>query len=149
MELERKTLDAEAETYARAYAWLKLIAFWTVLRGEDSTWIAAGSLKWDEKTGLQGLLAQSKTTGLDRKIKARTIQVSKEAYFLDPDWIKEGLKIWDTAPKNRQNFICLPADNLEDFRDYGAEPHDRAALTRWAYRQALQAASEGKEGCEK
>ena len=123
-------MDTMADTYARGCAWLELLAFWTVLRGEDSTWIDASSLKWDERIGLQGLLSQSKTTGPDRKIKARTIQLPLEAFFLDPSWISVGLKIWNLAPKGRQHFISLPAENLGGFQEYGAEPHDRAALTR-------------------
>ena len=148
LELEGMVMDDDLDLYARAYAWMKLLSFWAVLRGEDCTWLDHRSLRWDEDNGLFGMLSQSKTTGPDRKVKVRTIQVSPDAYFAHKGWIKEGLLLWSSAPKERQNFICLPSEDLSKFRELGAEPHDRAALTRWIYKLAVRRILGPGSNCE-
>ena len=37
--LEKVVVDEGLEKYTRAHAWLKLVTFWSVLRGEDSSWL--------------------------------------------------------------------------------------------------------------
>ena len=54
---EAYLLNEENPTYMRAYAWLKLICFWTVLRGEDSTWITPSSISWKSTSGLKASLS--------------------------------------------------------------------------------------------
>ena len=66
---ETYLLDDSKPVYLRAYAWLKLVTFWTVLRGEDSTWIIPDSISWTESSGLKASLAQTKTTGPSKKIR--------------------------------------------------------------------------------
>ena len=36
--LLERAVTASQEMYLRAYAWLKLITIWSVIRGEDSSW---------------------------------------------------------------------------------------------------------------
>ena len=40
------------------------------------------------------------------------------------------MELWKEADAKRQNFISLPGPDLQSFRTLGAEPQDRAALTR-------------------
>ena len=64
---EKYLLDVSNPVYLRSYAWLKLVTFWTVLRGEDSTWITLGSISWNESSGSKASLAQTKTPGPSEK----------------------------------------------------------------------------------
>ena len=122
-----KVVTGGHELFIRAYAWLKLVTIWAVLRGEDSTWIDADSLKFTAGEGLAGNLTKSKTTGPGKKTKHREIVVSVGAYVLEPDWLESGWKLWGSAPRPRQNFIALPDPTFEQFRDAGAEVQDRIA----------------------
>ena len=80
--------------------------------------------------GLRGSLAKSKTTGPGKKIRHREIFVSSEAYVKRQDWLDVGLRLWDAAPRPRQNFIALPDPSMEAFRQMGAEVQGLVALTR-------------------
>lgn len=136
--LEKIVANEGHKDYTRGYAWLKLVAFWAVLRGKDSNWVCPKSLRWSSANGLQGEVTQTKTIGPDCKVKSRAILISNDAYLVDRSWLQKGFEIWKEAPEDRQNFISLPTANCEGFRPVGAEPHDRAALTRWIYRTALE-----------
>ena len=124
--LEDVVLGAHA-MYVRAYAWLKLVTIWSVVRGEDSTWLEEESLTFISGWVLRGKLAKSKTTGLGKKTRHREIFVSSEAYAKRPEWLESVWRLWDVAPKPRQNFIALPDPSLEAFRQVGAEVQDRVA----------------------
>ena len=63
-------LDEANPTYLEAYAWLNLVAFWTVLRGEDTTWITPSSISWKATSGLKASLSQTKTTGPSKKVRS-------------------------------------------------------------------------------
>ena len=71
--------------------------------------------------------------------------MSNGAYFKEKDWLRKGFELWKDAPEGRQNFISLPAPDLDGFQTAGAEPHDRAALTRWVYRAAMAELLEEEE----
>ena len=127
---EAYLLNEENPTYMRAYAWLKLICFWTVLRGEDSTWITPSSISWKSTSGLKASLSQTKTTGPSKKVRSREIFVAAKAFLIDESWLKVGWDLWKGSDDIRQNFIVLPTDDMEDFTNLSAIPADRAALTR-------------------
>lgn len=109
---------------------MKLVAICVVLRGEDSTWIDADALNYTSGVGLVGYLTTSKTPRPGKKTKHREIVVSEGAYVAETDWLETGWKLWNSAPRPRQNFIALPDPTFEQFRDAGAEVQDRIALTR-------------------
>ena len=127
--LEKVVMGAHT-MYLRAYAWLKLVTIWAVVRGEDSTWLEESSLRFDPQVGLQGNLKKSKTTGPGKKVKHREVFVSVEAYIVEKGWLKEGWELWQKAPQPRENFLSLPDPSFETFREVGAEVQDRVALTR-------------------
>ena len=127
--LEKLVMEEEKPIYHRAYAWLKLVSFWCALRGDDATWIKASSLKYNNAYGLQGELARSKTTGPGKKVLSRPIVVGPDAYFNDKAWCTTGMGIWKGNNDERGNFLLLPSLDGEGFRQEGAEPDDRTALT--------------------
>ena len=66
-ELERMVVDETIPKYEHAYAWVKLVTYWAVLRGEGSTWVEAKTLRWDGKIGLHAdSSASRKRLGLTR-----------------------------------------------------------------------------------
>ena len=123
-------MDEDNPTYFRAYAWLKLVTFWSALRGDDSTWITPSSIFFTKVSGMTASLYQSKTTGPGKKSRSREICISQLAFLMEEEWLETGLKLWRKADPNRQNFIVLPPDDNEAFTNLGAIPADRAALTR-------------------
>ena len=128
-EWEEAICSEDTPEYLRGYLWLKLVTFWGVIRGEDSTYIEASSIKKSAR-GIRGRMTQTKTTGPGKKVRIRTFEVSSEAYFLDQEWLEIGFNVWEQEDKNRDNFILLPGPAFETFRDLGAEIQDRMALTR-------------------
>ena len=120
----------EFPVYHRACAWLKLVGHWSALRGDDLTWINAGSLKWDKKHGLQGVLRRSKTTGPGKRNVSRPVTVGAGAWLVDPGWLLMGLELWQENDAARENFFLLPMPDGSGFRKEGVEPADRAALSR-------------------
>ena len=54
IKLEALVINEEKPTYHRAYAWLKLVCFWSALRGDDATWIKPKSLRYVKEFGMQG-----------------------------------------------------------------------------------------------
>ena len=115
IKLEKMVMSSQ-ELFIRAYAWLKLVTIWAVLRGEDSTWIDAESLCYTPGSGLVGNLTKSKTTGPGKKTKHREIVVAENAYVAEAEWLGTGWTLWSTAPRPRQNFIALPDTTFGQFR---------------------------------
>ena len=121
---------SEAPKFHRAYAWLKLVSFWSALRGDDATWLAASSVSITMEHGLQCVLRRTKTTGPGKKSPSRPVIVSNEAYFEEESWLQVGWDLWSGQNPDRENFLLLPTADGSGFREFGAEPADRAALNR-------------------
>ena len=113
MRWEAAVVNEELPHCVRSYAWLKLLTFWSVIRGEDSTWITFASLKMVADSHLSGVLSQTKTSGPSKKVKLRAFQVSTGAYMVDPDWLQTGFNVWKGEDLDRQNFILLPDASME------------------------------------
>ena len=135
-EWEEAICSEETPEYLKGYLWLKLVTFWGVIRGEDSTYIEPASLKLKHR-GLKGKMVQTKTTGPGKKVRIRNFEVSKAAYFSDADWLKTGFEFWKGQDQTRESLILLPGPDYEDCRDLGAEsrPHgpDAEAPQRFWY----------------
>ena len=131
---EEAVCDEDTPAYIRGYLWLKLVTFWGVIRGEDSTYLDPASLKMNER-GLKGRLTQTKTTGPGKKVRIRHFEVCKDAYFVDADWLKTGFDFWSGQDQTRENFILLPSPGYEGCRELGAEVQDRMALTRMCIKE--------------
>ena len=58
-------------------------------------------------------LHRSKTTGKDKKAAVRPACVSREAYFLEPQWLTTGLGVWkELAPQERDYLLVAPKADL-------------------------------------
>lgn len=135
--MERLVLG-DSPTYVRAYTWLKLVTIWAAVRGEDCTWLQAASISMIAGVGLVANLLRSKTTGPGKKVRAREIFISQEAYVSKKDWLSIGLELWSGLDEGRENFILLPNLDLSSFRNIGAEVQDRVALTRHSLSLAVR-----------
>ena len=71
---EEAICDGETPAYLKGYLWLKLVTFWGVIRGEDSTYMDPAALKLNDR-GLCGKLTQTKTTGPGKKVRIRNFEV--------------------------------------------------------------------------
>lgn len=129
LRMERLVLG-DGPNYIRAYAWVKLIAFWAAIRGEDGSWLQASSLVLTAGVGFVGNLLRTKTTGVGKKVKPREIFVADNAYLWKKDWLRCGLELWEEEDVSRDNLILLPNSDMSGFRNIGAEVQDRVALTR-------------------
>ena len=125
-----KLVVGDGLAYWRAYAWLKLLTIWSLVRGEDSTWLDARTLVYEEGLGISGKLSRTKTTGPGKKVKTREVHVCSRAYVAEPGWLKAGWEIWQRAPTDREHFTLLPTMDYKEFRQWGAETQDRIAMTR-------------------
>ena len=76
-------------------------------------------------------MTQTKTTGPSKEVRIWKSRVAAEAFFEDDQWQKPGLELWDGLDKSRENFVVVPNKNFEAFSSKGAEPEDRASLTRY------------------
>ena len=56
--------------------------------------------------------------------------VDAKAFLLNPNCLHEGIKLWEEVKSRRENFLLLPSQEYTGFSSKGAEPQDRAALTR-------------------
>ena len=65
--LESLVMDDKAHRYHRAYAWVKLVAFWGAMRGDDATWIVPTSIQRRDGVGTIGKLSRTKSTGPGRE----------------------------------------------------------------------------------
>ena len=94
LRLEAAVVNADWPVYLRAHSWLKLVSFWTALRGEDSILMIPSSTAIDLEADFTAELRQTRTTGPGKRIKIRTIHVSHTAYIHDRTWLKIGRDLW-------------------------------------------------------
>ena len=105
--LERAVM-ASQEMYLRADAWLKLITIWSVIRGEDSSWLDESSLEYKSGLGLRGNLSKSKTTGPGKKTKHREVFVAVEAYLEKKGLARRRLATLGACPSPTSKLHCPP-----------------------------------------
>ncbi len=73
--------------YLRAIAWLRMVGYWSGLRGDDGMGIVASSLIIGADGNLRGHASRTKVTGPGKAKVRREIFVAHDAYFLDPHWL--------------------------------------------------------------
>lgn len=99
--LELLVVSCDAPRYWRAFAWVKLLKFWTSSRTDDLAGLLPESLALDV-WGLSGTLRRAKTSGPGKKVKWLPIFVDAGASFTGADWLTTGFRIWKSADMDSQ-----------------------------------------------
>ena len=107
--IELAVSDTSLPLYARAFAFYKLVKFWTASRSGDLTGLAPASLRMTEH-GLSGLLDRTKTSGPGKRVRFLPIFISKRVYFMNAEWLSTGWSIWTSEAIwfERDYFLPLP-----------------------------------------
>ncbi len=57
---------------------------------------------------LRATLLRTKVSGPDKKVEARPVHVTAEAYCEHPDWLRIGHDLWSKFADERDFFLTLP-----------------------------------------
>ena len=105
--LELFVVFSNAPRYWRAFAWVKLLKFWTSSRTDDLAGLLPASLTLDT-WGLSGTLQRTKTSGPGKKVTWLPIFVDAAASFSGVDWLTTGFRIWKSADMDFPGIIFFP-----------------------------------------
>ena len=113
--LEAVVMDKQEVAYVRGYAWYKLVKVWGCARFSDTTGMPAKDARWDTD-GFSAWIRRSKTTGPGKKVWTMKINVTKEAWLEQPNWLWTGWLIWQemgrAADIEKRDYF-LPKANPE------------------------------------
>ena len=125
-----------APRYFRAFAWAKLVKFWTSSRCDDLAGLLPSSLSLDHQ-GLCAYLRRRKTSGPGKKIKWLPLFVDCAATFSGVDWLRAGFAIWRAEDFNfdRDYLIPLPSSNLQSCKQCMADYTAVSTLSKLLYRE--------------
>ena len=128
--LELMVVDAQAPLYARGLAFCKLLKLWTACRTSDLCGLNPSSPRLN-RLGLVGVLEKTKTTGAGKRIRHLPIYICHSAYFMAPDWLTVGLKVWSDPEMSfgRDYFLPLPKPDWTGVCKRMAEYADSAGLS--------------------
>ena len=136
--LELFVVFSNAPRYWRAFAWVKLLKFWTSSRTDDLAGLLPASLTLDA-WGLSGTLQRTKTSGPGKKVKWLPIFVDAAASFSGVDWLTTGFRIWKSADMDfpRDYFLPLPSADWECCRACIADYTAFCTLSKGLYQQLM------------
>ena len=136
--LELFVVFSNAPRYWRAFAWVKLLKFWTSSRTDDLAGLLPASLTLDT-WGLSGTLQRTKTSGPGKKVKWLPIFVDAAASFSGVDWLTTGFRIWKSADMDfpRDYFLPLPSADWECCRACIADYTAFCTLSKGLYQQLM------------
>ena len=128
--LELMVVDVQAPLYARGLAFCKLLKLWTACRSSDLCGLNPSSLRLN-RLGLVGVLEKTKTTGAGKRIRHLPIYICHSAYFMAPDWLTVGWKVWSDPEMSfgRDYFLPLPKPDWTGVCTRMAEYADSAGLS--------------------
>ena len=83
------------------------------------------------RLGLVGVLEKTKTTGAGKRIRHLPIYICHSAYFMAPDWLTVGCKVWSDPEMSfgRDYFLPLPKPDWTGVCTRMAEYADSAGLS--------------------
>ena len=107
--LELMVVDVQALLYARGLAFCKLLKLWTACRTSDLCGLNPSSLRLS-RLGLVGVLEKTETMGAGKRIRHLPIYICHSAYFMAPDWLSVGWKVWSDPEMSfgRDYFLPMP-----------------------------------------
>ena len=121
-----------APRYFRAFAWAKLVKFWTSSRSADLAGLVPSNLRLDQK-GLSAQLQRTKTSGPGKKVKWLPVFVDISATFAK----SIGFAIWSAADMSfaRDYLIPLPSQDLQSCKAVFADYTAVSALSKLLYQE--------------
>ena len=112
----------------RVAAWTRLLKAYGVLRADDLQRMAPADVELRE-SGFVGVLRQTKTTGMGKKVRSLMVYVPFDLYVADPKWLEVGYHLWrEAAPFERDFFLPRALPDFTGFVKRLAEVSDMAAL---------------------
>ena len=125
----------EEKSYARWFAWLKLVKLWAALRWDDVQGVPNPALIMRTDGTMVGKITRSKTTGIGKKVEVMNFYISGQAYFLQSEWLLTGwtLNGWMSAQSGmaeRDYLAPLANPQLSGFRRAMTKYSDATAMTR-------------------
>ena len=133
--LEDLVMREQEASYARWYAWLKLLKLWAALRWDDVQGIPNYALVMRADEVLAGKITRSKTSGVGKKVEVVNFYITREAYILHQEWLLTGwtLNTWMSTRRGLMGRDCLaplPNEHLSGFRRAVVKYSDAAPMTR-------------------
>ena len=108
--LEDYLHDTTGAVALRLQAWWHLVKAWAVLRHDDHGGLRPSDVRFDDE-GMYGHLHRSKTTGGDKAVRTRPINVSTAAYIIYPGWLSTDFRLlMDFAPGERDFLLPSPSE---------------------------------------
>lgn len=132
--LELWVMNISAARYTRAFAWAKLVKFWSSSRSDDLLGLVPQCLHFSGR-GLCGLLQRTKTSGPGKKVKWLPIFVDRDASFAGVPWLETGFALWQEEGMcfERDYLVPLPTKNRESCVQFMADYTAMCALSKELY----------------
>ena len=141
--LESFVVSEAHKTYARMFAFFKLLKVWACLRFDDHRGLVPAGLH-QTPDGLHGKLVRTKTSGVGKAREVLVLFVSSNAWLVESSWLTVGWKLWEAVHPDRDYFLGLPSDDMSSMRPVEAKYVDGLAMSR-----ALLASLPGPDGKER
>ncbi len=146
--LESMVMDDEMPVWLRSYCAWKCTQCWAATRFDDHRGIRPDRLEW-QGDNLRLHLHRTKTTGQGKRVEARVIGISHEAYLMEERWMRTG---WDLLARmgrpDRDYLLAAPTPDLTEGRDRELRYHEASAWSRAAYRKLSAALGYTEEQAE-
>ena len=111
---EKLVIDDESLTYARMYAWVRLVKIWGPLRFGDHRGLIP-KLMQVTGAGLRGTLVGTKTSGAGPKCEELYVHIGLGAYIVESSCLEVGWRLWLDVSPSRDDFLMLPSVDLNDW----------------------------------
>jgi hypothetical protein len=121
----------EVPEYIIAFAWVKLLKIWGVLRYDDTLGLLPESMELDHR-GLSAVIVRSKTTGAGKPAERLHVNISRDAFIAAPSWLEEGHILFqsDGFDFPRDYLLPLPNKAMSGCKRRMALYADAAKITR-------------------
>ena len=127
---EDVVMNEGATSFARFYAWYRLIRHWTAMRFDDTMGIRP-DLIVEKARGIAGQLERTKTSGPGKAMQVLPFFVSDFAYLRQKNWLRTGLTVLrEKFGSQRDYLLPLPAQNFEEELGRRALYTDAAGFSR-------------------
>lgn len=83
-----------------------------------------------DASGFTAILVRSKTSGQGKKLAELPVFISSGAWFREEDWLRVGVRVWNSEEYPRDFFLCLPTRNRGSIEQFEAKYPDVLALNR-------------------
>ncbi len=104
--LESYIVDLSGDAYDRAMCWWFALSAWGVLRFDDHRGLHPSSPHLHDDV-LSFRLTRTKTTGADKGLQERFVNVSVKSYLTESRWLEVGLELWSEHAGLERDYFLL------------------------------------------